>query len=94
VVVASGAGGDVAGAPCGFVDRALDRTQALLFTATPTDELDEIGRWQQLKDQAFAGQVRAIVAAYNLPLEKQMWGDVFGMCTDRFGIGWMVDITS
>ncbi|MCU1672223.1 MAG: hypothetical protein JWN77_336, partial [Frankiales bacterium] len=48
-----------------FVDRALDRTQALLFTATPTDELDEIGRWQQLKDQAFAGQVRAIVAAYN-----------------------------
>ncbi len=27
-----------------------------------------------------------------MPLEKQMWGDVFGMCTDRFGISWMVDI--
>lgn len=27
-----------------------------------------------------------------VPLEKQMWGDEFGMCTDRFGIGWMVDI--
>lgn len=29
----------------------------------------------------------------SVPLEKQIWGDVFGMCTDRFGISWMVDIT-
>jgi hypothetical protein len=48
-----------------FVDGSLARTEGLLFTATPAEELDEIGRWQQLKDQAWAGQVRAIVAAYN-----------------------------
>jgi len=29
-----------------------------------------------------------------MPLEKAMWGDTFGMCTDRFGIGWMVNITA
>jgi PhnB protein len=28
-----------------------------------------------------------------VPLEKQMWGDEFGMCTDRFGIAWMVNIS-
>ncbi|MFJ5550075.1 VOC family protein [Streptomyces sp. NPDC093225] len=28
----------------------------------------------------------------SVPLEKQMWGDVFGMCTDKFGITWMVNI--
>lgn len=28
----------------------------------------------------------------SVPLEKQMWGDVFGMCTDRFGIIWLVNI--
>jgi PhnB protein len=28
-----------------------------------------------------------------MPLEKQMWGDEFGQCRDRFGIGWMVNIT-
>ncbi len=28
-----------------------------------------------------------------MPLEKAPWGDTFGMCTDRFGIGWMVNIT-
>ncbi|MET9511878.1 VOC family protein [Streptomyces flavidovirens] len=29
----------------------------------------------------------------SVPIEKQMWGDVFGMCTDRFGITWMVNIS-
>ena len=28
-----------------------------------------------------------------VPLEKQMWGDEFGMCVDRFGIPWMVNIS-
>ncbi len=27
-----------------------------------------------------------------VPLEKAPWGDTFGMCTDRFGISWMVNI--
>ncbi len=28
------------------------------------------------------------------PLEKQMWGDEFGQCLDRFGITWLVNITA
>lgn len=28
------------------------------------------------------------------PLEKQMWGDEYGACTDRFGIPWMVNIST
>ena len=27
-----------------------------------------------------------------MPLERQMWGDEFGQCVDRFGVGWMVNI--
>ena len=27
-----------------------------------------------------------------MPLEKQMWGDEFGMLTDRFGVPWMINI--
>ena len=27
-----------------------------------------------------------------MPLERAPWGDILGMCTDRFGIAWMVDI--
>ncbi|MCD2186485.1 VOC family protein [Actinomycetospora soli] len=28
----------------------------------------------------------------SVPLEKQMWGDEFGQCTDRFGVTWLVNI--
>jgi PhnB protein len=38
--------------------------------------------WQKLSD---GGTV-------TMPFEKQMWGDEFGMCVDRFGVPWMVDI--
>lgn len=40
------------------------------------------GYWDQLAD---GGQVM-------MPLEKQMWGDEFGMVTDRYGIPWLVNI--
>jgi PhnB protein len=29
-----------------------------------------------------------------MPLEKAVWGDTFGMCTDKFGVSWMVNITA
>jgi PhnB protein len=53
---------------------------AISLSGTDADELR--GYWSRLAD---GGQVA-------VPLEKQMWGDEFGMCTDRFGIGWMVNI--
>ena len=30
----------------------------------------------------------------SMPLEKAPWGDTFGMCTDRFGITWLVNISA
>lgn len=29
-----------------------------------------------------------------MPLEKQSWGDVFGMLNDKFGVPWMVNISA
>ena len=29
-----------------------------------------------------------------MPLEKAPWGDIFGMCTDRFGISWLVNVAA
>jgi PhnB protein len=47
------------------------------------DNADELrGYWERLSD---GGSV-------SVPLEKQMWGDEFGMCVDQFGIPWMVNI--
>jgi PhnB protein len=29
-----------------------------------------------------------------MPLDRASWGDLFGMCTDKFGVQWMVSISS
>ena len=28
-----------------------------------------------------------------MPLDKAPWGDIFGMCTDRFGVPWLINIS-
>jgi PhnB protein len=53
---------------------------AVSLSGDDTDELR--GYWEKLSD---GGTV-------SVPLEKQMWGDEFGMCVDQFGIPWMVNI--
>ena len=30
----------------------------------------------------------------DLPLEKQFWGDIFGMVTDKYGVHWLFNITT
>ena len=29
-----------------------------------------------------------------MPLDKAHWGDVFGMCKDRFGVDWLVNVAA
>jgi PhnB protein len=29
-----------------------------------------------------------------MPLEEAPWSDIFGMCTDRFGISWLVNVAA
>jgi PhnB protein len=49
------------------------------------DDGDELrGYWDKLNDGA----------TVTVPLEKQMWGDEFGMLIDKFGVPWMVNITA
>ena len=48
------------------------------------DESELRGYWDKL----------AATGTVITPLEKQMWGDVFGMLSDEFGIVWMVNITA
>jgi PhnB protein len=29
-----------------------------------------------------------------MPLERAPWGDLFGMCADKFGVNWLVNIAA
>src|SRR5256885_9427431 len=33
-------------------------------------------------------------ATITMPLEKAIWGDIFGMLTDKFGVQWLVNIAA
>jgi len=46
------------------------------------DDAELRGYWDKLSD---GGTV-------TLPLEKAPWGDSFGMCIDKFGVNWLVNI--
>jgi PhnB protein len=48
------------------------------------DDADRLrGCWEKLSD---GGTVM-------MPMEKQVWGDEFGMCMDKFGVSWLVNIS-
>jgi PhnB protein len=48
------------------------------------DEADSLrGYWEKLSASGTT----------MMPLQKQVWGDEFGMCVDGFGVSWLVNIT-
>ena len=55
---------------------------AITISLSGEDENELTGYWKALAD---GGSI-------TMPLEKAPWGDQFGMLTDKFGVGWMVNI--
>lgn len=76
----------------GYTIMAADVTSGMTFVPPAGmsisifgDDADRLrGYWASLS----AG------GSVTMPLEKQSWGDEFGMCVDRFGVPWMVDIAA
>lgn len=76
--------------PAGFTLMAADTPNQMQFTghagfsvSLSGDDAGELqGYWDALSE---GGQVV-------MPLERQIWGDTFGMVVDRFGVTWMVNI--
>ncbi|WP_287899951.1 VOC family protein [Arthrobacter sp.] len=76
--------------PAGFTLMAADTPNQMQFTghagfsvSLSGDDAAELqGYWYALSE---GGQVV-------MPLERQIWGDTFGMVVDRFGVTWMVNI--
>ena len=62
----------------------MDFTQGSNFSVSLSgpDEAELRGYFDKLAD---GGTV-------TMPLEKAPWGDVFGMCKDKFGVDWLVNV--
>jgi len=79
-------------APNDIVFMAADTPQRMQYqpgnnfsmSLSGDDEAALRGYWDRL----------TIGGSVTMPLEKAIWGDYFGMCTDKFGINWLVNITA
>ena len=77
--------------PAGYTIMAADVTSEMPYQAPAGmavslsgDDSDALhGYWEKLS----AG------GAVTMPLQKQAWGDEFGMCVDQFGVSWLVNIS-
>jgi PhnB protein len=76
--------------PDGLVLMAADTPAAMEYrpqagvsvSLSGDDEAKLRGCWERLTE---GGTVV-------MPFEKAPWGDIFGMCVDRFGTSWMVNV--
>ncbi len=73
----------------GFVLMASDspgdapqQGNAISISLSGTDGDELRGYWEKLSADG----------TVTMPFEKQMWGDEFGECTDKFGVRWSVDL--
>ena len=81
----------------------LNAGEGLLFMASDTPARMEFRPGTNMS-MSLTGENEAELRTYfqklsaggkvTMPLEKAMWGDMFGMCMDKFGIAWMISITA
>ena len=76
--------------PAGFTLMASDAPSGMELSAGSSISISLSGDDAELRDWV---QKLSTGGSVTMPLEKQMWGDEFGMCVDPFGIQWMVNIS-
>jgi PhnB protein len=69
----------------GDVTSAMEyRSVAGFSVSLSGDDADLLrGYWEKLSSSGTT----------TMPLQKQVWGDEFGICADKFGVSWMVNIS-
>ena len=76
--------------PAGYTLMASDAPPGMETSGGSDISVSLSGNDAELRDYfaklADGGQV-------TMPLEKQVWGDEFGMCVDKFGVQWMVNVS-
>jgi PhnB protein len=77
-------------APDGLVIMASDTPPGETLTPGSTVTLSLSGE----DDATLRGWFEALSdgGVVHVPLEKQMWGDIFGQFADRYGVVWLVNI--
>lgn len=58
---------------------------AISISLSGDDEVELRGYYEKLSTDG---------GSVTVPMEKSPWGDIFGMCTDRYGVAWLVNVNT
>jgi PhnB protein len=81
----------------------LEADNGIVFMASDTPDHMEYRTGTNMSMSLSGDNAEELTAYYEnlsaggtigMPLEKAPWGDTFGMCTDKFGVSWLVNIAS
>jgi len=70
----------------------------LMGCDAPAERSKPLGGFQISVSDANEAEVKRLYAALSdggsvqMPLAQTFWSPLFGMCTDKFGVGWMVSV--
>lgn len=78
--------------PSGFTLMAADTPQGMPYNPGENISISLSGDGDELR--GYYEKLSAEGGKISVPLEKQAWGDEFGMVQDKFGINWMVNIAA
>ena len=63
----------------------LAQGSSISVSLSGDDESELRGYWDKLSGDG---------GSVTVPLEPAPWGDIFGMCTDKFGTAWLVNVNN
>ena len=79
--------------PSGYTLMAADTPQGMEYSPTSNISVSLSGDSDSESElSGFFEKLSAGGGTVTMPLEKAPWGDFFGMCVDRFGTQWLVNI--
>jgi PhnB protein len=79
--------------PQGLVLMGADTPSGMEYTPGSSISISLSGE-DETELRSYYEKLTADGGSVTVPMEKSPWGDVFGMCTDRFGIAWLVNVNS
>jgi PhnB protein len=86
-----------------LVMHAVLKTDDLMFMAADGNKEHQVHMGDNIQMSLGGSDEEALTKYFNglaeggkvtMPLAKQFWGDTFGMLIDKFGVHWMVNISS
>lgn len=77
--------------PAGYTLMAADYTSDMQYPGMSGFSVSLSGDDADIL-RSYFGKLAEGGGTVTMPLAKQAWGDEFGMCVDKFGVAWLVNI--